>query len=278
MTSKFGKKAFNLLITIISFYLLNTIESAPRRQQQHVQLAEHSTGIQLSDQQTDIPPEINVEQPAYISERPDLEILNFLVNQMSILQDERLDNFINLLKIIRKNKRDILELFKSQGMFNQLLEFVEANLKRIQPEKKKSEKKNSKSWSEALIELKRTGFERVLESIDICQNLNNSVFRQVLLDYCKQEVKTKCETMFEAAKIPIKVNLDNCTNLTDKIFEDQELENVVFGKKRKNWLSFLDKLKGSKVLSRASSSSLSSVSSNLSCLSVKDLDLGETNE
>jgi len=64
---------------------------------------------------------------------------------MSILQDERLDNFINLLKIIRKNKRDILELFKSQGMFNQLLEFVEANLKRIQPEKKKSEKKNSKS-------------------------------------------------------------------------------------------------------------------------------------
>jgi len=84
--------------------------------------------------------------------------------------------------------------------------------------------------------------------------------------------------MFEAAKIPIKVNLDNSTNLTDKIFEDQELENVVFGKKRKNWLSFLDKLKGSKVLSRASSSSLSSVSSNLSCLSVKDLDLGETNE
>jgi len=61
MTSKFGKKAFNLLITIISFYLLNTIESAPRRQQQHVQLAEHSTGIQLSDQQTDIPPEINGE-------------------------------------------------------------------------------------------------------------------------------------------------------------------------------------------------------------------------
>lgn len=129
-----------------------------------------------------------------------------------------------------------------------------------------------------MIELKRTGFERVLESIDICQNLNNSVFRQVLLDYCKQEVKTKCETMFEAAKIPIKVNLDNSANLTDKIFEDQELENVVFGKKRKNWLSFLDKLKGSKVLSRASSSSLSSVSSNLSCLSVKDLDLGETNE
>jgi len=61
MTSKFGKKAFNLLITIISFYLLNTIESAPRRQQQHVQLAEHSTGIQLADQQTDIPPEINGE-------------------------------------------------------------------------------------------------------------------------------------------------------------------------------------------------------------------------
>ncbi|CAK5093590.1 unnamed protein product [Meloidogyne enterolobii] len=64
---------------------------------------------------------------------------------MSILQDERLDNFINLLKIIRKNKKDILELFKSQGMFNQLFEFVEANLKRIQPEKKKSEKKNAKS-------------------------------------------------------------------------------------------------------------------------------------
>jgi len=30
-------------------------------------------------------------------------------------------------------------------MFNQLFEFVEANLERIQPEKKKSEKKNSKS-------------------------------------------------------------------------------------------------------------------------------------
>nr|CAD2170237.1 unnamed protein product [Meloidogyne enterolobii] len=269
MTSK-----FNLFITIISFYLLNTIKSAPRRQQQHVQLAEQPTG----DTSREIRPEINVEQPAYISERPDLEILNFLVNQMSILQDERLENFINLLKIIRKNKKDILELFKSQGMFNQLFEFVEANLKRIQPEKKKSEKKNSKSWSEALIELKRNGFERVLESIDICQNLENSVFRQVLIGYCIQEVKTKCETMFEAAKIPIKVNLDNSINLTDKIFDDQELENVVFGKKRKNWLSFLDKLKGSKVLSRASSSSLSSVSSNLSCLSVKDLDLGETNE
>ncbi|CAK5079826.1 unnamed protein product [Meloidogyne enterolobii] len=64
---------------------------------------------------------------------------------MSILQDERLDNFINLLKIIRKNKKDILELFKSRGMFNQLLEFVEANLKRIQSEKKKAVKKNSKS-------------------------------------------------------------------------------------------------------------------------------------
>ncbi|CAK5091921.1 unnamed protein product [Meloidogyne enterolobii] len=264
MTSK-----LNLLITIISFYLLNTIKSAPRRQQQHVQLAEQPT-------EDGITPEINVEQPAYISERPDLEILNFLVNQMSILQDERLENFINLLKIIRKNKKDVLELFKSQGMFNQLFEFVEANLKRIQPEKKKSEKKNTKSWSEALIELKRNGFERVLESIDICQNLENSVFRQALIGYCIQEVKTKCETMFEAAKIPIKVNLDNSINLTDKIFDDQELENVVFGKKRKNWLSFLDKLKGSKVLSRASSSSLSSVSSNLSCLSVKDLDLGET--
>ena len=52
MTSK-----FNLFITIISFYLLNAIKSAPRRQQQHVQLAEQPTG----DTSREIRPEINGE-------------------------------------------------------------------------------------------------------------------------------------------------------------------------------------------------------------------------
>ncbi|KAL7077184.1 hypothetical protein ACQ4LE_003842 [Meloidogyne hapla] len=207
-----------------------------------------------------------------MSENIDRENLGYLMEQMSILKDERLKTFIDLLKIIRKNKKDILELFKSQRFFNQLFVFIENNLERIQ-----TEKKNKKSWSEALIELKENGFEGILRSIDICENLNNSVFRSVILSFCEQQVKIKIDNMFESAKIPIKVNLNNSTNENEKIFEEEELENIIFGKKRKFSLfftkSFLDRIRGSKVLSRASSSSLSSVSSNLSCMSNKDFEI-----
>ncbi|KAF7639025.1 hypothetical protein Mgra_00001551 [Meloidogyne graminicola] len=194
----------------------------------------------------------------YISENNDIEALGILTEQMSKLDDKKVKILINLLKIIRKNKKEILEIFLNQRLFNQFINYVENNKIRIQLKKK------NKQWVDSLLKLKENNFEGILETINICENLNNYVFRAVLFNYCKSTVKEKIDNIFKLAKINIEVNLNksinnNQNNNNEINYNEQEIENIIFNEKKKKFISIFNKTKTT--LSRGSSSSFSSVSS-----------------